>query len=582
MKDQVDKLPPEVAAQATLINSSLDPDEASARLRAAAEGRYRLLYVAPERLRQRHFLDAIAGIDIGLVVIDEVHCVSMWGHDFRPDYLFIRRALDALGMPAILGMTATATPDTEREIAAALGRKPEVVRTSVVRPNLRYDVELVDGEEDRLRVLVRRLHDLRGASAIVYARSRRSCENLARTLRVHDLAAVHYHAGLEPQERSAAQEAFIEGRIQTVVATTAFGMGIDKPDIRLVALYNYPESLESYVQMVGRARRDGRASDTLLLASRSDATQLRRFARSDIPTVADLRAVYARLRGRREVLPEELGAEPDPRVLVGMLEQVGLVQRGFDAGRAMQIDVPEPPADSAERIDGLLARYEQEALSRADRLVRFAESRTCRHRQVAEHFGETLTVDCGMCDVCSPLAVPADAPAAAAPLPEDIAGAIHGAVLGLRWPLGRTGLTAMLRGSMSAPRSAQRSPHFGLLAAATQAEIKRWLQLLELAGALESFESDDGFRLLRAVPGAALPRIGSSAAAGPADEGLFERLRAWRLERARGRGAGIRRPPRCDSARARRRQAGQRARSGSGQRVPGRRSSSATATTSSP
>jgi ATP-dependent DNA helicase RecQ len=533
MKDQVDKLPPEVAAQATLINSSLDPDEAAARLRSAAEGRYRLLYVAPERLRQRHFLDAISGIDIGLVVIDEVHCVSMWGHDFRPDYLFIRRALDALGRPAILGMTATATPATEREIAAALGREPEIVRTSVVRPNLRYDVEIVDGEEDRLRTLVRRLHDLRCASAIVYARSRRSCESLARTLRVHDLAAIHYHAGLEPQERSAAQEAFIEGRIQTVVATTAFGMGIDKPDIRLVALYNYPESLESYVQMVGRAGRDGRASDTLLLASRSDAGQLRRFARSDIPTVADLRAVYARLRGRREVLPEELGDEPDPRVLVGMLEQVGLVQRGFDAGRAMQIEVPDPPADSAERIDGLLARYEQEALARADRLVRFAESRTCRHRQVAEHFGETLVEDCGMCDVCAPLAAAAETRAASAPLPDDIAAAVHRAVLELRWPLGRTGLTAMLRGSMSAPRSAQRSPHFGLLAAASQADVKRWIQLLELAGALESFESDDGFRLLRAVPGAALPRIGSAAANGPADEGLFERLRAWRLERAR-------------------------------------------------
>ncbi len=538
MKDQVDKLPPEVAEQSTLINSSLGADEAAARLRGVSEGRYRMLYVAPERLRQRSFLDAIAGIDIGLVVIDEVHCVSMWGHDFRPDYLFIRRALDALGKPAILGMTATATPDTEREIATALGREPEIVRTSVVRPNLRYDVELVDGEEARLRTLVRRLHELRGASAIVYARSRRSCETLARTLRVHDLAAVHYHAGLEPEERSAAQEAFIEGRIQTVVATTAFGMGIDKPDIRLVALYNYPESLESYVQMVGRAGRDGRTSDTLLLASRADSQQLRRFARSDIPTVADLRSVYAQLRGRREVSPDELApnptaGEPDPRVLVGMLEQVGLVQRGFDSGRAMQIEVPEPPADAAQRIDLLLARYEQEALARADRLVRFAETRLCRHRQVAEHFGETLPEDCGMCDVCSPLAMAAVEETATTPLPDDVAGAIHSAVLDLRWPLGRTGLAAMLRGSMSAPRSAQRSPHFGLLASATQAEVKRWIQLLEVAGGLEAFESDDGFRLLRAVPGAALPRIGSPATAGPADEGLFERLRAWRLERAR-------------------------------------------------
>ncbi|HWN20489.1 MAG TPA: HRDC domain-containing protein, partial [Gaiellaceae bacterium] len=482
--------------------------------------------------RQRSFLDALGAIDVGLVVIDEVHCVSMWGHDFRPDYLFIRRALDALGKPAILGMTATATPATERQIADALGRDPEIVRTSVVRDNLRYDVELVDGEEARLRTLVRRLKELDGASAIVYARSRRSCETLARTLRHHDLSAIHYHAGLEPLERAAAQESFIGGDVQTVVATTAFGMGIDKPDIRLVALYNYPESLESYVQMVGRAGRDGRASDTLLLASRADAQQLRRFARSDIPTVDNLRAVYARLRGRGEILPEELrtGDGPDPRVLVGMLEQVGLVRRGFDAGRTMQVEVPDAPADSANRIDDLLERYEEQALARADRLVRFAESKRCRHRQVAEHFGETLADGCGMCDVCLPLARPQAEPEPAAPLPDDIAGAIHATALGLRWPLGRTGLTALLKGSMSAPRSAQRSPAFGVLAAATQADVKRWIQLLELSGALEQFESEDGFRLLRAVPNAELPRIGSG---GTPDESLFERLRAWRLERAR-------------------------------------------------
>jgi ATP-dependent DNA helicase RecQ len=337
---------------------------------------------------------------------------------------------------------------------------------------------------------------------------------------------------MEPEERAEAQEAFIEGRVQTVVATTAFGMGIDKPDIRLVALYNYPESLESYVQMVGRAGRDGRASDTLLLASRADATTLRKFARSDIPSVADLRSVYGRLRGRREITAEELGDDPDPRVLVGMLEQVGLVRRGFDAGRAMQIEVPDPPADAALRIDELLARYEREALGRTERLVRFAESRACRHRQVAEHFGETLEEDCGMCDVCSPLFVPEQVVEPTAPLPDDVADSIYSTVLALRWPLGRTGLAALLRGSPTAPRSAQRSPSFGALAAASQADIKRWIQLLELAGALEQFESEDGFRLLRAVPGAALPAIGAGANL-PPDDALFERLRAWRSERAR-------------------------------------------------
>ena len=375
------------------------------------------------------------------------------------------------------------------------------------------------------------MHALRGASAIVYARSRRSCEELARTLRSHDLSAIHYHAGLEPAERAEAQEAFIEGRVQTVVATTAFGMGIDKPDIRLVALYSYPESLESYVQMVGRAGRDGRASDTLLLASPADAVQLRSFARSDIPTVADLRTAYARLRGRVEITPEELGSEPDPRVLVGMLEQAGLVRRGFDAGRAMQIEVPDPPVDASERIHDLLERYEREALARADRLITFAGALLCRHRQVAEHFGETLADDCGMCDVCSPLAEPA-APArpAAAPLPDDVAGTIHRAVSSCAGRSAAPGsprccrARSRRRGRPARPTSARSQRR--------EADVKRWIQLLELSGALEAFESDDGFRLLRGVPGADLPRIGA-AAGGPVDVGLFERLRAWRFERAR-------------------------------------------------
>jgi superfamily II DNA helicase RecQ len=138
-----------------------------------------------------------------------------------------------------------------------------------------------------------------------------------------------------------------------------------------------------------------------------------------------------------------------------------------------------------------------------------------------------------MCDACAPLAAPAEEHARPEALPDDVGAAIHRAVSELRWPLGRTGLAAMLRGSVSAPRSAQRSPHFGVLAAATQADVKRWIGLLEHAGALEAFESEDGFRLLRAAPGVEPPRIGAAAAAGPVDDGLFERLRAWRLERAR-------------------------------------------------
>jgi ATP-dependent DNA helicase RecQ len=540
MKDQVDKLPPEVAAVSTFVNSSLPPEETAARIAGLAEGRYRLLYAAPERLRQYEFVEALRSAGVGFVVVDEVHCVSMWGHDFRPDYLFIRRALDSLDAPPVLGMTATASPATEREIAAALGRDFDVVRTTVVRPNLRYDVERVETEEERLRSLLVRLRRLDGASAIVYARSRRSCERLARLLRQHGFRAVHYHAGLESEERTATQEAFLGGSSQVVAATTAFGMGIDKPDIRLVLLYNLPDALETYVQMVGRAGRDGEPSDTVLFAGRADERSLERFALGDVPSRGELAAVLRIVRERPVVEPEELsqtiGDRSDPRVLVGMLEQAGLAQRGFDQGRAMHVQAPPPPPDAGERIDGLLRRSAAAARDRAHRLIGFAGTSRCRHAQVAEHFGETVDGSCGMCDVCAPRASSPPAPAGtverpAPPLPADVGEAIVRAVAELEWPLGRTGLAAMLHGSVSAPPSARRSPHYGALAAASAADVKRWIRLLEVGGCLEPFETNDGFRLLRAVPGVAPPRIATAET--PADEGLFERLRAWRRERAR-------------------------------------------------
>jgi ATP-dependent DNA helicase RecQ len=196
--------------------------------------------------------------------------------------------------------------------------------------------------------------------------------------------------------------------------------------------------------------------------------------------------------------------------------------------------VPPPPAGAGERIEELLRRSANAARERAQRLIGFAEGSRCRHAQVAQHFGEQLDGDCGMCDVCaprSPAAAAGDADGLPAPpLPANAGAAIVGAVAELEWPLGRTGLTAMLLGSIAAPPSARRSPHFGILRAATQADVRRWIRLLEVAGCLELYETDDGFRLLRAVPGVEPPRIATGET--PHDEGLFERLRTWRRERA--------------------------------------------------
>ena len=509
MKDQVDQLPAEIASTAAFVNSSLEADETARRLDDVRAGRTRLLYAAPERLRNAAFVETLRSIGVGLVVIDEVHCVSMWGHDFRPDYLFIRRALETLGEPAVLGMTATATPSTATGIATALGREMAVVRTSVVRANLRYDVEEVTGNEDRLRILVERLRAVEEGSAIVYARSRDSCERVARTLRGHGLAMEHYHAGLEPDERSRVQDDFISGRIRGVVATTAFGMGIDKPDVRFVCLFNYPDSLESYVQMVGRGGRDGEPSATLLLASPSDATAVRRFAVGDIPAPDDLRSVYRVVRDHGgKVDPGQLpSGDHDPRVLIGMLEQAGIVSRGYDVGRMMQIDLPTVGPDAGAVVDDLLERYTREATARVERIVSFAESARCRHAQVAEHFGESFAPPCGACDVCDPPRARA-AHRRSAALPDDVAGAIVTAVARLTWPLGRRSLVAMLRGSVSAPPSARASAAFGLLEAASDAEVKRWITALVAAGALVEVETEEGYRVLRAEPGrhAPLPR----------------------------------------------------------------------------
>jgi ATP-dependent DNA helicase RecQ len=536
MKDQVDKLPPRVAATATFVNSSLDAEEAGARLASVAAGETRLLYAAPERLRQQGFVETLRRIGVGLVVIDEVHCVSMWGHDFRPDYLFIRRALDALGEPAVLGMTATATPANAEAIAEALGRSFEVVRTSVHRPNLRYDVERAENGEDRLRALLRRLRALGDAPAIVYARSRRSCEEIARTLVGHGVRAAHYHAGLEADERTRVQEAFVSGRTPVVVATTAFGMGIDKADVRLVALVNYPDSLESYVQMVGRAGRDGAPSDTVLLAGDADATALRRFALRDVPTPELLRRVYRALRDNGGVadpgtVAGALGDDHDPRVLVGMLEQAGIVRRGYDAGRAMRVELLPVESGASGAVDDLLAGLAREAAARVERIVSFADSDRCRHLQVAEHFGETIDTPCGACDVCEPKATESPRPVSAAPLPDDPARTIVDAVRGLTWPLGRRSLVALLRGSVKAPPTARRSPAFGSLAAATDAQVTRWVRALETGGVLVEVESD-GFRVLHLDAAASLPSL-TTPKRTAADEPLVAELRAWRTSRAR-------------------------------------------------
>jgi ATP-dependent DNA helicase RecQ len=224
--------------------------------------------------------------------------------------------------------------------------------------------------------------------------------------------------------------------------------------------------------------------------------------------------------------------ERDARVLVGMLEQAGLLRRDFDEGRLMRITLSAAPADARERVEALLHRARLVAEARADRVVAFAETRLCRHEQVAAHFGESFEAPCGSCDVCAPLARgSASVSAPPPPLPDDVGAAIVEAVASLTWPLGRRSLVATLRGSLKAPPSARRSLAYRLLAAAGDSDVRRWVGVVEASGALIEVTTPDGFRVLHVEPSVPPPRIATGGSA-DVDEDLVVRLRSWRLARS--------------------------------------------------
>lgn len=354
MKDQVESLPPALLAQTTFVNSSLESAELALRLNEIAAGRYRLVYAAPERLRQRPFIHALARAGVVLAVIDEAHCLSMWGHDFRPDYLFIRHVLPDLGSPRVLAMTATATPEMMAEIAAQLGRDLRAVNTGVLRDNLYLIARRAENEDHKLRLLLPFMQRQRGCG-IVYVNSRDHAEMLEKQLRQAGINARAYHAGMGAAERSALQDRFMSGEVRVMVATVAFGMGVDKADVRFVIHYNPPRSLEAYSQESGRAGRDGKPAVCLLLHTPGDRTSLKKWSKEEAVDLEGLRAVYRVLRGLlrggaglvdattlRERLEAEQQGEVDLRVAVSILENAGLLRRGPDVPRGATI-IPRAP-----------------------------------------------------------------------------------------------------------------------------------------------------------------------------------------------------------------------------------------------
>jgi ATP-dependent DNA helicase RecQ len=411
-RDQVDALR-ERALGAAQLNSSVPDGERAEALAELAEDALEFLFLAPEQLANPEVLDELAAGGPSLIVIDEAHCISEWGHDFRPEYLRLGTAIETLGHPPVLGLTATAAPPVRDEIVHRLGlRDPEIVVRGFDRPNIDLAVERFHDERHKDEAL---LEAVAGAEkpGIVYAATRKRTEALAAALAERGVASAAYHAGLKGSEREAAQERFMDGDVEAIVATTAFGMGVDKAGVRFVFHAEVPESVDSYYQEVGRAGRDGEPARALLFYRPEDLGLRRFFAGSGHVGVDELREVAEAVADARDpVAPADLQERTD----LSQTKLATAVSRLEDAGAVEVLPTGHvarppsaPPVDEAvqEALQTEEDRREFER-SRLEMIRSYAETTGCRREFVLSYFGEPFEGPCGYCDNCRAGLVTAD------------------------------------------------------------------------------------------------------------------------------------------------------------------------------
>ena len=581
MRDQVDALNRRPAFQeigCACLTSLQSPEEQYDLLRKMKQGHLKLVYVAPERFRSGAFTDALKSVKIARFVVDEAHCISEWGHDFRPDYLSLREVVETLGNPPLLAATATATTRVQQSIVANLGmRDPLVLVGGFNRPNLHFSVHRCKSDSEREDKLARALPKLSamGGSGLIYVATRKQCEQVFETagdaLAKVGQSAGMYHAGLDAELRNRMQREWLDGERQVLVATNAFGMGIDKPDVRFVIHCACPDSLESYYQEAGRAGRDGRKSRCTILYHFTDRKTREWFIDNEALTVGDVERAFGQIKRHADAdktarLPKTWGAALDwsdvkSRLALGELERGDLIKRVAQTGDAVVLTLARTDfsPDARRSIAAGLAKQRAERLRRLDEIVDYCKTPHCRRRTVLDYFGDRqepppTSFCCDNCDAppSQPLSVSGkNLPSVPMPLqldPADIYSVLHG-LDALRPAVGKARLNKLLRGAGSLGDKAPtlHNPLNGLFRGSTVAVVDKFLESLFAEGLLHQGDEDayfvctvtaagraawqDRLPVGVQVPRGYAPRTAEEHRESGSDEVLSE-LKSWRTAQA--------------------------------------------------